>query len=75
MLEDLYYQKSVLYTKTEIDNMLSGGDVDLTSYRTFTIYQRSASNNESDIHLPNDNIVAVWNVSEGVLDLPSGYTD
>lgn len=75
MLEDLYYQKSVLYTKTEIDNMLSGADVDLTSYRTFTIYQRSASNRESDIHLPNDNIVAVWNVSEGVLDLPANYTD
>lgn len=68
MLTDNYY------SKTEIENLLSGEDADLTTYRTFMIYTR---NNDPDNapSLPNDGISATWDLSEGVLVLPADYID
>lgn len=61
-----YYTKSQVYSKGEIDQMLNGGEV--ATLRTFMIFKRSASN-ESET-LPTTAIT--WNISEGILDIPSG---
>ena len=60
-----YYTKSQVYTKGEIDAMIGGST---NSYRTFMIFKRSAS--ASSETLPSTTIT--WNVSQGVLDIPSG---
>lgn len=61
-----YYTKAQVYSKGEIDQMLNGGEV--ATLRTFMIFKRSASS-ESET-LPTTAIT--WNISEGVLDIPSG---
>jgi hypothetical protein len=61
-----YYTKAQVYSKGEIDQMLSGGEV--ATLRTFMIFKRSTSS-ESET-LPTTAIT--WNISEGVLDIPSG---
>lgn len=76
--ETLAYLGDNFYTKTQVDNLLSnipgGGGGTGISYRTFTVYKRTNSGTTAP-SVPSNDVVAVWDVANNELTLPSQYTE